>query len=387
MSHLDEGQLHALLDGELDDAERTAAEAHLAACPECRRLHEEARSFLAEADELIAEVQVPPRVGPRARPPVLPLPRSGRRLPWNYLAWAATVMVAVGLGWYASEFRYLTASRAAATDEIAADKVSTTAPAPGPRTVVEPMANQASQPAERRIAVLAETTSRNARPATPPVVATAPTAPAQEPPKDLPAGRAAPLPPASQDLAAKQALTGGNAPAAPPSEGRAAEGKINAETGFSQAAPAGAPLAPGALAARKAVAAARLRPVDLATAVRMLGGTIRLVDGLTPTGVLAGPGAAVPGADPEANLVRVVYEDPPARELWLDQQRSLAREEADRRADGARPATTLLLGDTLIAPEAGGARSLRWIDQDGFRLGLTGFLPADSLQSLARRVQ
>ena len=38
MSHLDEGQIHALLDGELTPAERSQAEEHLGGCAECRQL-------------------------------------------------------------------------------------------------------------------------------------------------------------------------------------------------------------------------------------------------------------------------------------------------------------------------------------------------------------
>lgn len=40
MSHLDEGQLTCLLDGELTATERTEVEAHLATCSECRALLE-----------------------------------------------------------------------------------------------------------------------------------------------------------------------------------------------------------------------------------------------------------------------------------------------------------------------------------------------------------
>ena len=36
MSHVDEGTLHAYLDGELPSVERTALEAHLADCATCR---------------------------------------------------------------------------------------------------------------------------------------------------------------------------------------------------------------------------------------------------------------------------------------------------------------------------------------------------------------
>jgi hypothetical protein len=83
--------------------------------------------------------------------------------------------------------------------------------------------------------------------------------------------------------------------------------------------------------------------------------------------------------------VRVVYLDPPGRELWLDQERRttparvLSGELDDR--------TALLVGDTLSLAGTGGRQTLTWIDQTGLRLGLTGFLPADSLRGLARRIR
>jgi hypothetical protein len=140
-----------------------------------------------------------------------------------------------------------------------------------------------------------------------------------------------------------------------------------------------------ALALRRSRQSVAFQPTAMEAAVRILGGSIRLVDGMTPTRVLVGSGSLVSGADPAREVVRVVYMDPPGRELWLDQQRPDERaNEAD--APGLA-ATTLLAGDTLVTPGPGGARNLRWIHQSGFRLGLTGFLPADSLRALARRVQ
>ncbi len=137
--------------------------------------------------------------------------------------------------------------------------------------------------------------------------------------------------------------------------------------------------------ARRDQAIGGFQPTAMEAAVRMLGGSIRLVDGLTPIKVMVGPGSVVSGADPRQAVIRVVYMDPPGRELWLDQQRP--EEGAMEPAAAGLAATTLLAGDTLVTPVAGGARSLTWIHQSGFRLALTGFLPADSLRELARRVQ
>jgi hypothetical protein len=97
---------------------------------------------------------------------------------------------------------------------------------------------------------------------------------------------------------------------------------------------------------------------------------------MTPRRIMAGAGNA---------LVRVVYEDPPGRELWLDQQRPMTVGDHDQVP--APGVTTLLPGDTIALVLNQGARSLRWLDQAGFRLGLTGFLPTDSLRLLARRIQ
>jgi hypothetical protein len=183
--------------------------------------------------------------------------------------------------------------------------------------------------------------------------------------------QSAPPPPAAPGIASNEALR--------------AVGKV--ERKAAEEAPALGNAVSPPDARRATLPASALRRVDMASAVRMLGGTIRLVDGLTPTMVLAGSGAAISGAAPNADLIRVVYEDPPSRELWLDQQRVGASEASGRRDAADRDATTLLPGDTLVAPAVEGARSVRWIDRAGFRLGLTGHLSADSLRAIVRRVQ
>src|SRR5438067_1458558 len=51
MSHVDDGALHAYLDGELSPLESQDVEAHIAQCPGCRRRLEEERALIARADE------------------------------------------------------------------------------------------------------------------------------------------------------------------------------------------------------------------------------------------------------------------------------------------------------------------------------------------------
>jgi anti-sigma factor RsiW len=57
MSHLDEGTLHALLDGELASSEMMEIEAHLDGCSACSARLRAAREFLEESDRLVGSVQ------------------------------------------------------------------------------------------------------------------------------------------------------------------------------------------------------------------------------------------------------------------------------------------------------------------------------------------
>ncbi len=100
MSHVDDGTLHAYLDGELAPAEAQGVDAHLAQGPACRSRVDEERALIARADELLGLAAPPDRAVPPFRagdlkPPV--------RLWWQVrlpLAWAATVTVALGIGMY-----------------------------------------------------------------------------------------------------------------------------------------------------------------------------------------------------------------------------------------------------------------------------------------------
>jgi putative zinc finger protein len=58
MSHLDEGTLHAMLDGELEPNDVAEIQAHLASCSSCGLRLREVREFLDEADRLIASVEM-----------------------------------------------------------------------------------------------------------------------------------------------------------------------------------------------------------------------------------------------------------------------------------------------------------------------------------------
>ena len=121
MSHLDEGTLHALLDGELDLAEVSEIQKHLGSCVACGSRLQEVKQVLAEADRLVGAVEIPAqsaraRVEPPQRPtppqfrtpdpelwnepPVLlvpdPIDANVRRKRWfRGLRWAAVLAVVV----------------------------------------------------------------------------------------------------------------------------------------------------------------------------------------------------------------------------------------------------------------------------------------------------
>ena len=100
MPHVDEGTLHAYLDGELPSAERKALETHLAECASCRASLVEQRALIERASALLGAA----RPAERAAPPFEQLrPRSPKRSPWRVrtpAAWAASIALALGLGYY-----------------------------------------------------------------------------------------------------------------------------------------------------------------------------------------------------------------------------------------------------------------------------------------------
>jgi hypothetical protein len=100
MSHVDDGTLHAYLDGELSPPEAQGVAGHLAQCPGCRGRLEEERAVITRATKLLGRAAPPDRELPPFRAgDVQPLARLWwkARLP---LAWAATVALALGIGMY-----------------------------------------------------------------------------------------------------------------------------------------------------------------------------------------------------------------------------------------------------------------------------------------------
>lgn len=114
MPHIDDGILHAHLDGalpalsdagELPDGMSAAdVVAHLSACADCRARLEAERSIREQAglvlrDVALADSVMPPFADIAGAPVALPRSRPRR---WMPLTWAATVLLAIGAGWWGS---------------------------------------------------------------------------------------------------------------------------------------------------------------------------------------------------------------------------------------------------------------------------------------------
>jgi anti-sigma factor RsiW len=364
MPHLDEGHIHAMLDGELPAADREAAEQHLRACAECQQLLAEARNLFAEADRLV-ESLVPPAASKPARKPA---PVQSQRKKYQWLAWAATVVIAVGLGYSGSAVRDRTQEAASHDSVLKQEALRESAPSDIAATPPAGAASGYEQKGETR--------------------------PADELAKSVP-GAKTPEPTATTNKITPRgaALSGQRADAVdePAEEGQMLRDKEQNEKDAkaAQAEPPGR-LAEAPMPKPRVLSSeipTGFRASSLEEAVQVLGGSVLLIDGMTPQMVLVGPGAAFAAGNPNQEVVRVVYDDPPGRQLWLDQQRIEQRPEGAAQAAGNTSKLNLLPGDTLMMPATEGATSLNWVSQTMFRLGLRGFLPADSLRALARRVR
>jgi len=111
MSHANEGQIHAYLDRQLefaDQAARERFETHVAECSDCTVLLNEARAIHARATGMLGDSQ--PAVADMPSFEAVVTRASEKSARWatvkklnrtRALAWAASIVVAVAVGWYA----------------------------------------------------------------------------------------------------------------------------------------------------------------------------------------------------------------------------------------------------------------------------------------------
>lgn len=267
-SHLDDGTIHELLDGEIPSQSLPPIRSHLAHCPECRMRLDAAREMVAETDDLIEALDEP--VAPTM--PMVIRPQRVTTRPWvRRLAWAASVAIAVGAGYYGRGDSVLPRGDTAV---VAAPGVAIEAGATRPTPV---SAQQAPATTERVAA---------ARP-----VVTAPsTTPTSRDNSQLAAGARRETFRAIEPSARLEAESAPKASVPP----------VALATGVATTAPSAGAAIGGVAASRERAArsdlvardqvatkqlveAARADTISFLDAVRLMGGTLRLIEGMVPS--------------------------------------------------------------------------------------------------------
>lgn len=338
MSHVDDGELTAYADGAYPANDPVALRigAHLSTCENCRTRLEQAHALRDRAAEVLgyatpARVQAPPAFESLEAQLATPAPRPRRTIP---LAWAASIIMALGLGWFGRGFwQYPPAgSDMAVNDALRAESQ---------------MQNAAPQPE------VTNQEERSVEPGTGSAATAAPgPAPAQPPPvaaADVRRERA----PAEQDMSERAGFAGratGNAriAAAPPAPAEAP--KVTMES------IAAAPVMRGehitaAEAERRGLDVPRIPALPIARVV-LNGDTTSVVHTL-----------------PDGRLVTLTATTEPARQ-------ALAQRDAAAEAGAAAPQMAKTAGPAPIV-----------VRVRGNVVQVTGEVPADSLRSLAGKIR
>lgn len=171
MNHVDEGTIHAWLDGALDAAQAREIEAHVAGCAACSAAVAEARGLIAGASRILGALdEVPAGVIPGAaartaaasppiKAPAAPARTAARLKPrgqWRVARWAsgiAAVLVgAVVLSTAHMTRRSMEMARptAGAVDSVVATSAPRQEAARGAESLVQPAAPPATVPAPQR---------------------------------------------------------------------------------------------------------------------------------------------------------------------------------------------------------------------------------------------
>jgi anti-sigma factor RsiW len=376
VQHVDEGTLHAYLDGELSPAEVAEFERHLSVCVPCRAQLAEARAFVSEADEMIVALDV---VKPSAAPRNLPRPARTWRPKLTTLAWTASLVLAVGVGY---RIRSPEPVASVVTDGVAAGQD------------LEPKDAQVSETAPQPAAPTPRSFNRAA-----PRIDQGQVAKAAQPVRDEAVGLAA----AGAGSTAAQGETRANdaiamqeraGPPAPAAEAPAPTVTPPSRVALVDGAPVDTSvrnLTPGF----GFIATTAPKRITLDEAVTHLGGTIRLIDGLAPQRVELLAGVDVPGADPDRAVIRVYYEEPDLGLVTLDQQRpgpSFASSDARQRRAESEPAEINVnppmtsTAGRLVARAPIATSTIAW-RADGVWLALTSHRAGVKMNELQARVK
>jgi bacterioferritin-associated ferredoxin len=420
MPHLDEGTLHALLDGELDVTEVKEVQTHLGACSACGSRLQDVKQFLAEADSLVEALQAPagaprserapapppgaatgspPNAGPWREPvwdaaPELLLPEDPeevlRRRRWNRrFRWAAMIALVLGAGQLARTVLGPGGPQFLNERDVVSSVPPTPAPVISPEETSRPEPPAAKSPRTTAAARPPASKSAANQPAALAKDAVAETALTSQFDTTVLARVDTSSPAAGAEIAAATQADTGRADSAP-SE-RREEGSADAATSDAATRQAAAAaleeLDRERMRSRANAATAALPPppppsatvepaartleqksqiylrIGLDEAAQQLGRPMHVIEAMSPEFVGLSQGRLVPGADPNRPVVRVVYRDQRGRMILLDQQR-------------------------LRTGQAPGASSgsLRWIQGD-VMLYLHGEPGNDVLRNLQRRVR
>ncbi len=379
MSHVEEGTLHAMLDGELAGEEIASLKAHLDTCAQCRALLDEVKEFVAEADTLIVTLdetaladeggQAVRRTGGQASGKAVGR-YGGNVRPWyrqpQFLAAAATITLAIGAGYIGLALR----DQGLLTDQPELLSEAGVPPARVDGPVVDSIARNVAQ--EESAEALALETGAASKDEVAEVAGelrkqAEPSAAESEREEEQPAMADTPAPAAPAARAARadspDAIVGGRIA----NEGNVAAADPPADDGLDEA-------------------------------MSRLGASIKLIDGHRPVRIEQEPAPALEGATAGGGLVRVVYQDEEDREFVLEQVKvSFDNDAADdkrNRAVEAQQAAPVFAdrdsflritpNDTVISAETDSTVRIRWVDADGILLALIGVDEAFLREMMAR---
>jgi len=448
--HVDDGQLNALLDGELDTSGREAVETHLASCAQCRARYEDARRFLSQASDLLGYLDAP-EVRPAAKPVAAPPAPDVRRV-------AATAqepaVILPGPG-VAKTAREPAVDPAAAVARTAKEKAVEVEPPAGPpdlpSTAVRPMFGQTMRGGEGEVPPrrpwgvpplawaamlvvgmgawwLVTDAVRPPQPAmelasgpapldTTTTSAAEPTAGSHTATTATPPSRTA----ARRPLVKPQPMRGGKAPTADQAADRiprdrpagaskrsdelaAAPAAANAGAGVRSTQPPAGAAAAGAVGAVAAPAPATVgaaaeasrapAPTRAATVTPPASAfqRITLEDAVRR---LSGSIRLIDGFQPgvvEVGPGRLVPGAAPDREVvrvhYQDEAgQPLVLDQQPGDSASALSVNGLMRGDTLVTGQPDGTTRVRWVDRKSFWLSLTGAGGPDTLRMLVERIR
>ncbi|HEU4953714.1 MAG TPA: zf-HC2 domain-containing protein [Gemmatimonadales bacterium] len=382
MSHLDEGTLHALLDGELDLHEVKEIQAHIGSCAACGTRLREVKEFHGEADRLVGVLEMP--TGPSRRtapaepepspfgdspvdrrrtprnagrisgqvnePPPLLLPESSGYQRGGFIRrmrWAALVLVTVGAGYMVSQMRRssnyafegeLNPLRLGDSTPVLSEEERSPAVANTGDESLQAAAKAAPAAESKAPAEVPRRVAPRPQPAAPQVTKqrTEPSADRLDEKAGLAAAGTVAAAANDTDQANEAAEADGPAPESGDvrEEAALALRELDRERQVERAAAATAALdsvKARETVARQAVAAPVPRTpeqragvylrIGLDEAAKQLGRPVHVIEGMSPMFMGLVLGKNSPGADPSRPVVRVVYQDSQGRLIFLDQQR------------------------------------------------------------------